>query len=217
MALGITPADLRVSLLGQGLIPIAAGAVPGIAGAVLSGRLLESLVDGAKSVDATAYAATLLFYRVGCRDRHLGGDPPHCTARHRGDSPNRIALRRRYCQGRYAAPYRPASFPSVAFAIRGLVAREESALNFAMDLTPLVEDAGLDPAGDVLELIDRFRADVERRVKALGGVKSSGQGRGQRHRRRPRASSSAPCFPVSAADAHRGAANRFRRSRTRAR
>jgi len=61
MALGITPADLRMSLLGQGLIPIAAGAVPGIAGAVLSGRLLESLVDGAKSVDATAYAATLLF------------------------------------------------------------------------------------------------------------------------------------------------------------
>ena len=42
-------------------IPIAAGAVPGIAGAVLSGRLLESLVDGAKSVNATAYGASVLF------------------------------------------------------------------------------------------------------------------------------------------------------------
>ena len=61
MALGTTPARLRVSLLRQGLIPIAAGAVPGIAGAVLSGRLLESLVDGAKSVNATAYGASVLF------------------------------------------------------------------------------------------------------------------------------------------------------------
>jgi len=61
MALGTTPARLRVSLLKQGLIPIAAGAVPGIAGAVLSGRLLESLVDGAKSVNATTYAASVLF------------------------------------------------------------------------------------------------------------------------------------------------------------
>jgi ABC-type antimicrobial peptide transport system permease subunit len=60
MALGATPADLRVSLLRQGLIPIAAGAVPGIAGAVLSRRLLESLVDGAKAVDAIAYGDTLL-------------------------------------------------------------------------------------------------------------------------------------------------------------
>jgi putative ABC transport system permease protein len=61
MALGITPARLRVSLLQQGLIPIAGGAIPGIAGAALSGRLLESLVEGAKSVNATAYAASVLF------------------------------------------------------------------------------------------------------------------------------------------------------------
>lgn len=61
MALGTTPARLRVSLLCQGLIPIAAGAIPGIAGAVLSGRLLENLVAGAKSVSATAYAASVLF------------------------------------------------------------------------------------------------------------------------------------------------------------
>ena len=61
MALGTTPARLRASLLQQGLIPIAAGAVPGIAAAVLSSRLLESLVEGAKSVSATAYAASVLF------------------------------------------------------------------------------------------------------------------------------------------------------------
>jgi putative ABC transport system permease protein len=61
MALGTTPVRLRVSLLRQGLIPIAAGAIPGIAGAALSGRLLESLVDGAKSVNATTYAASVLF------------------------------------------------------------------------------------------------------------------------------------------------------------
>jgi len=61
MTLGTTPAGLRVVLLRQGLVTIAAGAIPGIAAAVLSGRLLESLVDGAKSVNATTYAAAVLF------------------------------------------------------------------------------------------------------------------------------------------------------------
>jgi len=61
MALGATPATLRASLLGEGLIPIVSGAIPGIAGAVLSGKLLENLVAGAKSVDAAAYAAAILF------------------------------------------------------------------------------------------------------------------------------------------------------------
>jgi LmbE family N-acetylglucosaminyl deacetylase len=43
---------------------------------------------------------------------------------------------------------------------------EESALNFAMDLTPLVEDPSRDIAAYVLEFVDRFRADVGKRVKA---------------------------------------------------
>jgi len=60
MALGTTPARLRLSLVRRGLIPIAAGAIPGIAGAVLSGRLLESLVAGTKSVNAVAYVAAVL-------------------------------------------------------------------------------------------------------------------------------------------------------------
>jgi LmbE family N-acetylglucosaminyl deacetylase len=44
-------------------------------------------------------------------------------------------------------------------------ADEESALNFAMDLTPLVEDAELDVAAYVLSFIDRFRADVAHRLQ----------------------------------------------------
>ncbi len=61
MALGTTPARLRVTLLRQGFIPIAGGAIPGVAGAALSGRLLESLVEGAKSLSAAAYVASVLF------------------------------------------------------------------------------------------------------------------------------------------------------------
>jgi LmbE family N-acetylglucosaminyl deacetylase len=45
---------------------------------------------------------------------------------------------------------------------------EESALSFAMDLTPLVEDPSLDVAGYVCAAIDRFRGDVERRIASVG-------------------------------------------------
>jgi LmbE family N-acetylglucosaminyl deacetylase len=45
---------------------------------------------------------------------------------------------------------------------------EESALSFAMDLTPLVEDASLPVTDYVLDFVDRFRADVETRLKTLG-------------------------------------------------
>jgi len=45
---------------------------------------------------------------------------------------------------------------------------EESALSFAMDLTPLVEDASLPVTDYVLVFVDRFRADVEKRLKTLG-------------------------------------------------
>jgi len=46
---------------------------------------------------------------------------------------------------------------------------QESALNYAMDLTPLVEDPSLDIATYVLGFVDRLRADVEQRVKAWAG------------------------------------------------
>jgi ABC-type antimicrobial peptide transport system permease subunit len=60
MALGTTPAGLRVRLLRDGLLTIGAGVVPGVVGAVLSGKFLESLVEGAKPADAATYVATIL-------------------------------------------------------------------------------------------------------------------------------------------------------------
>jgi len=44
---------------------------------------------------------------------------------------------------------------------------EESALNFAMDLTPLIEDPSLSIVDYVLTLVDRFRADVAKRVNSV--------------------------------------------------
>jgi len=43
---------------------------------------------------------------------------------------------------------------------------EESAINFAMDLTPLIDHPEMPVADYVLGVVDRFRADVERRLKA---------------------------------------------------
>ena len=43
----------------------------------------------------------------------------------------------------------------------------ESALSFAMDLTPLVEDASISVADYVLGQVDLFRADVEKRVRGM--------------------------------------------------
>jgi LmbE family N-acetylglucosaminyl deacetylase len=44
---------------------------------------------------------------------------------------------------------------------------EETAINFAMDLTPLAHDPNLPIADFVLGAVDRFRADVEQRVKSV--------------------------------------------------
>jgi LmbE family N-acetylglucosaminyl deacetylase len=45
---------------------------------------------------------------------------------------------------------------------------QESALSFAMDLTPLVEDPALSVTDYVLGQVDLFRADVEKRVRSVG-------------------------------------------------
>src|SRR5215468_6392357 len=44
---------------------------------------------------------------------------------------------------------------------------QESALNFGMDLTPLIDDPKLAVTDYVLGLVDRFRADVEKRVNSV--------------------------------------------------
>ena len=65
LALGTTPVRLRGMLLRQGLLMVAAGAVPGIAGAQLTGHVLQSLVDGAKPVGlATSLGLVVLFALV---------------------------------------------------------------------------------------------------------------------------------------------------------
>jgi len=45
---------------------------------------------------------------------------------------------------------------------------EESALTFAMDLTPLIDDPNLPVGNYILGFVDRFRADVERRLRGAG-------------------------------------------------
>ena len=62
MALGRTPAQLRTMLLRQGLSMVVAGAIPGIAGAQLTGRVLESLMDGAKPIGPVTSAGIILFF-----------------------------------------------------------------------------------------------------------------------------------------------------------
>jgi putative ABC transport system permease protein len=65
MALGTTPVRLRGMLLRQGLLIVVAGAIPGIGGAQLSGRFLESLIDGAKPIGlGTSAGLTLLLALV---------------------------------------------------------------------------------------------------------------------------------------------------------
>jgi ABC-type antimicrobial peptide transport system permease subunit len=61
MVLGRTPAQLRVMLLHDGLVMVVAGAISGMAGARLTGHFLESLIDGAKSVDMATSAGLVLF------------------------------------------------------------------------------------------------------------------------------------------------------------
>ncbi len=60
MALGATPAGLRIDFIRQGLVTIAAGAVPGVVAAVLTGRFLESLIEGARPANAATYAGALI-------------------------------------------------------------------------------------------------------------------------------------------------------------
>jgi putative ABC transport system permease protein len=64
LALGTTPVQLRSVLLRHGLLMIVAGAIPGIAGAQLTGRLLESLMDGAKPIGLVTSAGLVLLFTL---------------------------------------------------------------------------------------------------------------------------------------------------------
>jgi hypothetical protein len=44
----------------------------------------------------------------------------------------------------------------------------ETALSYAMDLTPLIDDAAMPVSGYILGFIDQLRADVEQRLAKLG-------------------------------------------------
>jgi ABC-type antimicrobial peptide transport system permease subunit len=61
LAVGATPVRLRAILLGQGLLTVEAGAVCGMAAALLAGRFLERLVEGASSIDLATYAFAIAF------------------------------------------------------------------------------------------------------------------------------------------------------------
>jgi predicted permease len=64
LALGTTPVRLRGMILRQGLLMVVAGAIPGIAGAQLTGRLLQTLISGAKPVGPGMSAGLILFLSI---------------------------------------------------------------------------------------------------------------------------------------------------------
>lgn len=55
LSLGTTPARLRTKFVRQGLATVLAGVLVGIAGAVATSRLLNTLIEGATSFDASTY------------------------------------------------------------------------------------------------------------------------------------------------------------------
>jgi putative ABC transport system permease protein len=61
LALGSPARRLRAKLMRQELTTVLVGAIPGIGGAIISGRVLESLVEGSKTVNARLYAGSFVF------------------------------------------------------------------------------------------------------------------------------------------------------------
>lgn len=64
LALGTTSNRLRGMLVRQGLLLVLASAIPGIAGAELSGRFLETLIDGAKPIGLTTSAGLIFLFAL---------------------------------------------------------------------------------------------------------------------------------------------------------
>jgi LmbE family N-acetylglucosaminyl deacetylase len=104
-------------------------------------RDLDWMVDEDKQVLPASERSNLAAALVGVFDSQVGGGKRYDLA----------TAGRRLAHATY-------------FASHGT--DEESALNFAMDLTPLIEDPSLPVLDYVVAFIDRFRSDVERRLKA---------------------------------------------------
>jgi predicted permease len=64
IALGTTPVRVRSMLLCQGLMMIAAGAIPGAIGAQLTGRFLGSLMEGAEPIGAATSAVLVMLFAL---------------------------------------------------------------------------------------------------------------------------------------------------------
>lgn len=60
LALGTTPTRLRRQMLAEGLFPVATGALLGAGGALLSGRFLDSLIEGARSIEPATFVLSIL-------------------------------------------------------------------------------------------------------------------------------------------------------------
>jgi len=106
-------------------------------------RDLDWLGDGEKQVLACSARSNIAAALVGVFDSQVSGGKRYDLA----------TAGRRLAHATY-------------FASHGT--DEESAINFAMDLTPLVADPTLSITDYVLGAVDRFRADVEKRIRAVG-------------------------------------------------
>jgi putative ABC transport system permease protein len=60
IALGTTPARMRTTILRQGMITTAVGAIPGVFCAMVSGRFIQGLIDGALPVSLSVCISALL-------------------------------------------------------------------------------------------------------------------------------------------------------------
>jgi predicted permease len=60
LALGTTPDRMRTAILGQGLMIVAFGALPGAVCAMLTGRFIQSLIDGAPPVSLAVCGSAFL-------------------------------------------------------------------------------------------------------------------------------------------------------------
>jgi LmbE family N-acetylglucosaminyl deacetylase len=113
-------------------------------------RDLDWMVDEDKQVLPAAARSNLASALVGVFDSQVSGGKRYDLA----------TAGRRLAHATYYAPHGT---------------DQESAINFAMDLTPLVENPDLPVLDYVTAFIDRFRADVEQRVRNSAGISAKVQ------------------------------------------